>query len=98
MVRGDHPGPLTTSYQISSVATDGAGGLWLSANNGGTDGLLFHYSGGKWTKVATPAAKKEATGVGSLAWIPGGTSLWAAGTQSSSSGTTSEGVILKYGA
>ena len=56
-----------------NMAPDGSGGLWLTmtpATGGMT--VLARYAGGQWHRVAAPA------GLGTLAAIPGSTSVWGA--------------------
>ena len=61
-------------YVPESIASDGAGGLWLVAFPLGHPAVLLHRSAaGRWT----PYSIGNAVG---LALIPGGTSMWAAGS------------------
>jgi hypothetical protein len=56
-----------------NTAPDGSGGLWLTMTPaaGGTT-MVVHYTAGRWHRVAAPA------GLGTLAAIPGTTSVWGA--------------------
>jgi hypothetical protein len=86
------------------ITSDGHGGFWLYSPEyvkGSYLTYLFHYSDGRWTYVAIPHTKGDATQIQALATIPGTTSVWAAGigypSPDNPSGI-SNGVILKYGA
>ena len=61
-------------YIPESVASDGAGGLWLVAESIGHPTVLLHRSAaGRWTRYSIGSA------IG-LALIPRGTSMWAVGS------------------
>jgi hypothetical protein len=61
-------------YVPGSIASDGAGGLWLIGSPFGHPAVLLHRSAaGRWT----PYSIGNAIG---LALIPGGTSMWAVGS------------------
>jgi hypothetical protein len=83
---------------ITSIASDGHGGIWLATAKGaGSDLVLWfdHYSGGRWTRVKVPSQRGEQPQLDNLAWIPGTRSLW--GTGSVNFANNGE-AILKYGA
>jgi hypothetical protein len=74
----------------------GIGGLWLAAS--ADNSILIHATkSGQWSEQAIPSAKGDETNISSLAWIPGGASLWGFGEEDSVSGETAQAVILKYG-
>jgi hypothetical protein len=93
------PVPLAP-FGVWSMARDGRGGLWLTADGDGPAGLtwfFYHVSRGQVTLVPAPAKRGSAQlyGAGQLAWVPGTTSLWAIETLSSGP-HESQGAILSY--
>jgi hypothetical protein len=72
---------------LSSVASDGHGGAWMTSNTGAL--VMYHYSGGRWTRVPGPARTALQT---DLELIPGTRSVLAAGELSDF-----VGAVLKYG-
>jgi hypothetical protein len=38
------------------LASDGSGGLWLTASNAADTSLVLHYAGGKWTTDTLPTS------------------------------------------
>jgi hypothetical protein len=90
------PASVLGGDTVDSVAPDGDGGLWLEASANNV--ILIHDTkAGQWSKQAVPSAKGDETYIGSLTWIPGGTSMWGVGWESPASGETAQAVILKYG-
>jgi hypothetical protein len=83
---------------LGPVASDGQGGLWLSAETPAYAPYLAHYRNGHWTRVTVPAAAQGAVSVASLALIPGTRTLWGAGAVAAGGfGTTKGAAILAYG-
>lgn len=73
---------------VWSMARDGRGGLWLTAEGSspvGVNWYFYHFSRRRLTLVAVPARRgsTQLFGAGHLAWIPGTTSLWEIETLSS---------------
>jgi hypothetical protein len=80
---------LPWSVGVSSVVSDGANGVWLTAGSMSGQQYMVHYtSKGAWSRTAVGAD------FDSLAHIPGGTAEWAGGFKPTSSGN---GVIWAYG-
>jgi hypothetical protein len=50
-----------------SIAPDGAGGLWLGSNAGGS---LYRYLNGAWTPGQVPTRNGHSARVVTLAWLP----------------------------
>ena len=85
--------------QSGYIASDGHGGIWLSAYSTKGAPYLYHYNGEKWTKIATPTVQGYSAAVFALAAIGGTTSVWAAGElMSTANHSVSRAVIWKYGA
>jgi hypothetical protein len=72
-----------------SLASDGAGGLWLGSSAGGD---LLHYLDGRWTIKSAPAEQGYSTHVKSLIWLPAASSLLGLGIF----GPTAETVIVMF--
>jgi hypothetical protein len=86
---------------VWSMARDGRGGLWLTAQGSSPAGIrwfFYHVSRGRVKPIATPAksGSTQLFGTGQLAWVPGTTSLWAIETLSSGA-HGAQGAILRYG-
>lgn len=76
----------------AASAPDGKGGLWLITSEADNEVSLWHYAGGRFTKVRTsPGLLLEA-----LARVPRTTSVWAAG-MSGINARRSEGTLLLHG-
>jgi hypothetical protein len=86
---------------VWSMARDGRGGLWLTAEGSGPTGVnwyFYHLSRGRLTLAAAPAKRgtSQLYGAGQVVWVPGTASLW--GIETLSSGLHgSQGTILRYG-
>jgi hypothetical protein len=80
----------------AGLTSDGNGGFWLTASNSVTS-YLFHYIGGKWTKVIAPTESGYTDAVGSLTLVPGTTSVWGIGSLQPTGTGIGESAILKYG-
>lgn len=67
---------------LHSTALDGRGGIWI-AGDAPAQGFrlyFYHYSRGRWSKVLTPGRGGPLRGeVDTLAWVPGTTTMLAAG-------------------
>jgi hypothetical protein len=84
---------------VWSMARDGRGGLWLTAEGSGPTGInwyFYHLHGGLLTLVAAPARRgsDQLYDAGRVAWIPGTTSLWGIETLSSRA-KGSQGAIFR---
>jgi hypothetical protein len=91
---------VPASAEPGYIASDGHGGVWLSAygTNGGAP-YLYHYNGGRWSRTATPTEKGYRAEIFALAAISGTTSVWAAGELASTvNNQLSKAVIWRYGA
>lgn len=87
------------TIQSGYIASDGHGGVWLSAVGGNGTAYLEHDNAGKWTRTPVPTEKGYTATVLALASIPGTTSVWAAGELlSKADNQDSRAVIWKYGA
>jgi hypothetical protein len=79
-----------------NIASDGSGGLWVTASTLGTSGnqswVLHRTKAGVWSRSKIRASD-QLLGITS---VPGTTSLWGAGSQLATSG--SNAVIWAYGA
>jgi hypothetical protein len=93
-----------TVNQLTSVTSDGRGGLWAVAEPyppvvGSLPGQasLWHYSNGRWTGVQL--GKLGYINLFQIAEAPGSTSIWAAGTTvtTASPGYPQNAIILRYG-
>jgi hypothetical protein len=83
---------------LGPVSQDGHGGLWMEAEYGDfRTGRMFldHYGAGRWSRQPIPAGHGARAFLGTITWIPGTRSLWAA--VNAVSGSQQTGEILKYG-
>jgi hypothetical protein len=84
------------NVNLSRIASDGSGGLWVTASTLGTAGnqwwVLHRTKAGVWSRSKI-AASDQIYGITS---VPGTSSLWGAGSQQVTSG--SNAVIWAYGA
>jgi hypothetical protein len=95
--------PLPKGVNVYGLASDGHGGSWVASYTVNKPGVLlsglvmYHYSGGHWTRAAVPVKSGFVTNLtgGNMQLIPGTRSVLANATLFSSSGI--EGAILKYG-
>lgn len=86
---------------ISSVgrqaASDGTGGLWISAQNPVGPSRLFHYSAGKVTLLFLPGSTGLPTASNSVSRIPGTAEAITGGTAfNASSSAANRAVVLQY--
>jgi hypothetical protein len=82
------------------LASDGHGGLWLSAlvnRPRSRSQRLLHYSAGRWTEQAPPGTVKNPSLPTDLTLIPGTRSLLAGGIISSDNFSTVQGIVVTYG-
>jgi hypothetical protein len=77
------------------LATDGQGGLWLSAENVEGPPQLFHYAVGQVIRVLLPGSTGSLTGSYSVSRIPGTTEVLSGGVISNSSNSTSRAVVFQ---
>jgi hypothetical protein len=92
------PAPLPYKETIADGVTgDLHGGVWFWAHlTPGQDHMIHVTPGGKWTEFTVPRpAGAFGVDAGSIAPIPGTSSVWAAGIAQYHIGT--QAVILKYG-
>ena len=96
------PLPKALNADVYGLASDGHGGAWVASYTKNDFGvllsglLMYHYSGGRWTRVAVPAKKGFVTNVGGdMQLIPGTRSVLATVTLESTH--EFEGAVLKYG-
>jgi hypothetical protein len=92
--------PASISTFDTALASDGQGGLWVSGFpvNSATEDL-FHFLNDHWSEQPEPTQDGLQSQIGSLAWVPGSTSLWGAATLFNfmPDGTeTSQGAIDQY--
>ena len=95
--------PVPKGVNIYGLASDGHGGFWVASYTVNKPGVLlaglvmYHYSGGHWTRVPAPARPGFVTNLtgGNMQLIPGTWSVLASATLFSSHGI--DGAILKYG-
>ena len=95
--------PLPKGVNIYGLAGDGHGGFWVASYKVNEPGVLlsglvmYHYSGGHWTRVAVPVKHRFVTNLegGNMQLIPGTRSVLANASLFSS--TAIEGAILRYG-
>jgi hypothetical protein len=84
----------TTGQQLAS---DGKGGLWLSAGNVEGPSLLFHYSAGKVTTVTLPGSQGFPTASDSVSRIPGTAEALSGGsTYNPSNPAANRSVVFQY--
>ncbi|MFC4910801.1 hypothetical protein [Actinomadura gamaensis] len=81
-----------TKQGLTALTKDGASGFWAEA-----DGRFFHYSKGKWTSTPVPSRSGYKTAVYGMAFIPGGTSVWAVGALQDKREVARYDAILKLG-
>jgi hypothetical protein len=67
---------LPWAVDAGSLASDGRGGLWISAASATRSWLIHRSSSGRWSRVALP----NRSGIIGLSPIPGTTSLWGTGS------------------
>ena len=98
--------PKALNADVYGLASDGHGGIWVASYTKNDFGVLlaglvmYHYSAGRWTRVAGPAKKGFVTTVGDdLQLIPGTRSVLANATlnHSTPGSPGSESAVLKYG-
>jgi hypothetical protein len=84
-----------------TLATDGQGGLWLTASLGPPwpqFGYSFcHYANGSWTKQLVPTVRNGMTDIWNIVHVPGTTAEWAFGNEFVRGAKFDRGVILSYG-
>jgi hypothetical protein len=84
----------TTGQQIAS---DGEGGLYLSAQNVEGPNLLFHYSAGKVASVALPSSTGFQSGSDSVSQIPGTAEVLSGGsTYNPGNPATNRSVVFQF--
>jgi len=82
--------------QLSGMAQDGHGGLWLTVRTGTAHPLAFyHYNGGRWSRQYPPSFVNLTPVPVELSWIPGTRFLWSGGFGNEAHGTV--GLVLGYG-
>jgi len=78
------------TLETDFFASDGRGGLWLTGQSLTGQSFIIHRSpGGVWSRASIPAVLND------LALIPGTTSLWAAGSRATKTG--SNAVVWAHG-
>lgn len=92
--------PASIGTFDTALASDGQGGLWASGFpvNSGTE-VLFHFLNDHWSQQPEPTQDGLQSQIGSLAWVPGSTSLWGAATLFNfmpDGSETSQGAIDQY--
>jgi hypothetical protein len=82
---------------VATVGTATSGELpgWFTATGATGVQYLYHYGPRGWARQAIPTKPGATTTLQTLTWIPGTSSLWAAGTLFA--GSAEIGDILKYG-
>jgi hypothetical protein len=88
------------SYYFHGLASDGSGGLWLSASKSQAPdvrGYIAHYTGGHWSYQAAPTESGYADSAPGLISIPGTKSLWGLASLDPTGHGINESAILKYG-
>jgi hypothetical protein len=92
--------PASIGTLDTAMASDGQGGFWLPgfpANSGTED--LFHFLNDHWSEQPEPTQAGLQSQIGSLALVPGSTSLWGAATLFDfmpDGSETSQGAIDQY--
>jgi hypothetical protein len=83
---------------IGTIAQDGHGGVWLTADAGGFNltQYLYHYSHGQWTRQLVPSPRRYSNEIFGMAWIPRTNSAWAVGEADRNRGNATVGVIARY--
>jgi hypothetical protein len=79
------------------LASDGHGGLWTPQVSPGSSDFLYHLSGGHWVKVTLPAKPGFLTTLWDLVFIPGSTSVLAAGSIFNTKTSGQEDGVLRDG-
>jgi hypothetical protein len=92
--------PASIATFDTALASDGQGGLWVSGFpvNSATEDL-FHFLNDHWRQQPEPTQDGLQAQIGSLAWVPGSTSLWGAGAlfnQMPDGSVTSQGAISQF--
>jgi hypothetical protein len=84
------------NVNLSQIAPDGSGGLWVTASTLGSAGnqwwVLHRTKAGVWSRSEISASDQ----IYGITPVPGTTSLWGAGAQQETSG--SNAVVWAYGA
>ncbi len=76
-------------YELTSMVPDGSGGAWAVATSAAlTRSRLWHLHGGRWAGPLLLKPCLHACVMPGLAWVPGTTSVWAAGAAVHGSGAT----------
>lgn len=84
---------LPGSPAISSVVTDGKGGLWAASK----PGRLLHYAHGRLIPVEISGAGGGRADVSAFAAVPGSSAVWAVGRLTGSGGTRAPtAAIFRY--
>jgi hypothetical protein len=92
--------PASIGSFDTALAPDGQGGLWVSGfpvNSATQD--LFHFLNDHWSQQPVPTQDSLQAQIGSLAWVPGSTSLWGAAGLFNfmpDGSETSQGAIYQY--
>jgi hypothetical protein len=92
--------PASIATFDTALASDGQGGLWVSGfpvNSATKD--LFHFLNDHWRQQPEPTQDGLQAQIGSLALVPGSTSLWGAGAlfnQMPDGSVTSQGAIYQF--
>jgi hypothetical protein len=95
--------PLPKAVNVYGLASDGHGGFWVASYKVNEPGVylaglvMYHYSGGHWTRVAVPVKSGFVTNLdgGNMQLIPGTRTVLANATLLGSAAI--EGAILRYG-
>jgi hypothetical protein len=92
--------PASIASFDTALASDGLGGLWISGFpvNSATEDL-FHFLNDHWSQQPEPTRDGLQAQIGSLASVPGSTSLWGAGALSNQmpdGSVTSQGAIDQF--
>jgi hypothetical protein len=83
-------------YVVESLVPAGAGSYWaLSGNLSLAPPMLWHYAGGKWSAVASPAFGNKHRALLQLSEVPGSASVWGVGAVGTVS--TAKGLIALTG-
>lgn len=93
------PGASVLAQVDFDIAADGNGGFWVSGYGTTLAPNLYHFSKKRWTEQPAPTQTGLTAQFGSLAWIPGTTSLWGAAALNDAPDNTvlaSQGVIYQY--
>ena len=86
------------ALNLSRIAPDGSGGLWITASTLATTGnqwwVLHRTKAGKWSRTQISPSDQ----VFDITLAPGTTSMWGTGWTPTKSGTGSNAAIWAYGA